>query len=247
MELLSGNISTAYILMSTPVLPLTCWYSVTCIIYPRLLMNICWFFYWCLLFDQVLTFVEVVLRPHAPLSGCHSRTPSSLSCSSSGSPAIWSVRIVKIIEVVKHEIHVFLFLSLQVMDNPLIFVHLYPDVSISLTRNSSRLDKISLELIICRRVVTPLSCGDIRDRNRNCNRVLLFLPSAHGLIVELTILFLLLIVTHVECVTTHAMITHLFLDHAVVVCGTLSKFWLLESVSSIIIVNIMGGIFRVRP
>ena len=88
MELLSGNVSTAHILMSTPILPLTSWYSVACVRNPRLLMDICCFFYWCLLLNQVLAFVEVVLRPHATLCGGDSGTPSSLGGSCSGSPAI---------------------------------------------------------------------------------------------------------------------------------------------------------------
>lgn len=133
------------------------------------------------------------------------------------------------------------------MDDPLVFVNLYSDVGISLTRDSPRLDEFTFELIF-RWMVTPLSCGHIWDRNGIWHWwILLFLPFSHWLIVELTVLFLLLVVAHIKCVTAHAIITHLILDHAVVVCGTLAKFWLLEPIGGIIIVNIMRDVFGIRP
>jgi hypothetical protein len=49
---------------------------------------------------------------------------------------IWSlttlVVLTEIVEIVKHQVHVLLFLTLQVVNNPLILVHLDPDVCICL-------------------------------------------------------------------------------------------------------------------
>ena len=104
MVLLSGDVSAAHILMGTPVLPFTSWYSVAClVIYSRLLllMNIGCFLLWTIFLNQVLALVKIILCPHAALSGSHTRTSSSLG-TSCGSPSIWSVGITEIIEVVEH-------------------------------------------------------------------------------------------------------------------------------------------------
>lgn len=97
--------------MSTSVLPLTSRHSVTCVIYARLLMDICWFFDRGLLLYQIFAFVEVILSPHAALGGGHTRTPSALG-TCRRPPAIRCAWIIEIIEVIKHEVHVFLFLAL---------------------------------------------------------------------------------------------------------------------------------------
>lgn len=133
MELLSGDVSAANILVSTSVLPFSSWYSVPCIVYSRLLlMDICWFFHWRFFLDQVFAFVKVILGSHAALSSGDSRTPSALG-SSCRPPSVWCAWIVEIIEIVEHEVHIFLFFSLQMMYNPLIFVDLYPDMRICLS------------------------------------------------------------------------------------------------------------------
>ena len=134
MELLSSDVSSAYILMSTSVLPFSSWYSVTCcIIYSRLLlMDICWFFSWIFFIDQIFAFVKVVLGPHAALSCSYSLTPSTLS-PSRRPPSVGRARIIKVIKVVEHKVHILLLFSLQMMYNPLILVNLYPDMRISLS------------------------------------------------------------------------------------------------------------------
>lgn len=243
MELLSSDVSAAYILMSTSVLPFSSWYSVTCIVYSRLLlMDICWFFSWCFFLNQIFAFVKVVLSPHAALSCGNSRTPSTLSSCRRPS-SIWRAWIVEIIEVVEHEVHIFLFLSLQMMYNPLILVHLYPDMRISLSRDSSRLLKFSSYLIF--RMVAALCRGYILLR-RHRHTVLFLLASAHGLVIEFPTLFLELVVTHVKSVSTHAVISHFSLDHIIIVSGALAeRSLLLKPICRIIIVDIVWVIFGV--
>ena len=205
-------------------------------------MDICWFFGWCFFLDQIFAFVKVVLSPHAALSCGNSRTPSTLSSCRRPS-SIWRAWIVEIIEVVEHEVHIFLFLSLQMVYNPLILVHLYPDMRISLSRDSSRLLKFSSYLIF--RMVAALCRGHILLR-RHWHTVLFLLASAHGLVIEFPTLFLELVVTHVESVSTHAVISHFSLDHIIIVSGALAeRSLLLKPICRIIIVDIVWVIFGV--
>ena len=97
-------------------------------------------------------------------------------------------------------------------------------------------------------MVAALSCRNFRSCHHwHWHRVLFFLPSAHRLVVELTTLLLQLIVAYVKSVSSHTMIAaHLSLDHAVVVCGILTKFWLLlETISCVIIVGIVSIVFGI--
>lgn len=124
------------------------------------------------------------------------------------------------------------------MYDSLILVHLYPDMSISLSRNGPRLDKISSNLIV--RMVASLRRGHILL----WRYVLLLGPPSHRLVIELSALLLKLVVTYVESISPQAMIAHLSLD--VIVSRALAKHWLLlKSVRCVIIVNIMRVVFGV--
>lgn len=207
-------------------------------------MDICWFFHWRFFLDQVFAFVKVILGSHSALSCGDSRTPSALG-SSCRPPSVWCAWIVEIIEIVEHEVHIFLFFSLQMMYNPLIFVDLYPDMRICLSWDSSWLLKFSSDLIF--RMVAALCSGHILLR-RHWHTVLFFLTSAHGLVIEFPALFLELVVTHVESVSAHAVVSHFSLDHIVVVSGAMAEgSLLLKPVCRIIIVDVMWVIFGVTP
>lgn len=96
--------------------------------------------------------VTLVLGAHP--SSSRSNRPLADGASERSSSFILLV-LVKIVEVVKHEIHVLLLLTLQVVDNPLIFVNFDSYVSISLSRDGSRFDQLVLI-----DVVISLSCGN---------------------------------------------------------------------------------------
>jgi len=109
--------------------------------------------------------------------------------------------VAEIVEIVEHEIHIFLLLALQVMDNSLILVHLDPDVRVGLPRYGSRLDETSRLLV---HVVASLRGGDVMSNV--CVEALL--SSAHGLVVEFAALLLELIITDVKCVSAKAVVAH---------------------------------------
>ena len=127
---------------------------------------------------------------------------------------------------------------------PLIFVDLYPDMRISLPRDSSWLLKFSSYLIF--RMVAALCSGNILLRH--WHTVLFLLTSAHGLVIEIPALFLELVVTHIESISAHAVVSHFSLDHIIVVSGALAeRSLLLKPVCRIIIVDAMWVIFGVTP
>lgn len=208
-------------------------------------MDICWFFSWIFFIDQIFAFVKVVLGPHAALSCSYSLTPSTLS-SSRRPPSVGRARIIEVIKVVEHKVHILLLFSLQMMYNPLIFVHFYPNMRISLSWDSSWLLEFSVSYLIFR-MVAPLSRRYILLRwHRWC--VLFFLTSPHRLVIEFPALFLELIITHIKSVSAHAMIPHFALNHIIVVSGALAENWLLlKPICRIIIVNVMWVIFWVWP
>ena len=115
--------------MSTSVLPFSSGHPIPSVVNTWLLMDIC-FFNGRFLLQQILTFIEVVLRSHAALGSCHSLPAAALA--SCGPSAVGGVRIVKVIKVIEHQVHVLLLLSLQVVDDSLVFVNFYPDVRICL-------------------------------------------------------------------------------------------------------------------
>lgn len=136
------------------------------------------------------------------------------SCSWS-SPVWGVVTIIKVIKIIEHQVHVLLFFTLKVVDNALVFVDFDPDMSISLARDSSRLYKVGLRLFFLHVVIALASIRCLLLSlmltwlHRICRTSIeLLLTSAHGLIVEFSTLFLKLIVTDVESVSSKAMIAH---------------------------------------
>lgn len=84
--------------------------------------------------------VEVLLCSHSLVVSPGARGDRSFSISRlRGSGLVVKVEVV---EVVEHEIHVFLFLSLEVVDDALVFVHFNSDVSIRLPRYGSGLHEV---------------------------------------------------------------------------------------------------------
>lgn len=113
-------------------------------------------------FHEALSFIEVVLGPHASL-GLGTVLSMQLVTTAlvvwpagRGSPTIRSlISMTKIVEVVKHQVHILLLLTLKVMDDALVLVHLDSDVRVSLSGDCSRLDEVASLLI---HVVAALGC-----------------------------------------------------------------------------------------
>lgn len=109
---------------------------------------------------QIHLLVKVILSSHSSLSQrtLDSATSfmSRVACSSSGWSSSSSVislvsslsGFVEIVKVIKHKIHIFLLLSLQMMNNSVVLMHFYSDVSISLSRYSSWFNEIRASLSI---------------------------------------------------------------------------------------------------
>lgn len=145
-------VSSPEILMSTAKLAFSCGYTVSVVIW-RLIINIrvsrlntlvncdpcvinrlCFF-----VFKLLLSIIKVILGSHAVISIiCCSRSYRSFT--TTGCLRSSSLLIIKIIKVIKHQIHVFLLFFLQVMDDALIFVDFNSDMSISLPRYGSWFD-----------------------------------------------------------------------------------------------------------
>ena len=182
-----------------------------------------------LILNQAFWFVKVILGSHSTLCLWTGLTLQSVTAAfvcgttSGRTPSIRStsclvIRRAEIVEVIKHQIHILLFLTLQMMDDSLIFMNLDSNVRVCLPRNSPRLYKTASLLIhiiaalCCRNIVSDIGIQSL-------------LSSSHWLIVEFATLLLQLIVTNIECVTSEAMITHSHLvlltvqmvDHIVVV------------------------------
>jgi len=87
------------------------------------------------------------------------------------------------------------------MNDSLILVNFNANVRVCLPRNSSRFNEASSFLV---HIVATLCCRDVvADIG-----VQAFLPSAHGLIVELTTLLLQLVIANVECVSSETVVAH---------------------------------------
>jgi hypothetical protein len=72
-------------------------------------MNIC-FLQGRLVLQQVLALIEVVLGPHASLGSSDALSPSPLA--SCRPPSIGRIRIIEVVEVVEHQVHILLLLPL---------------------------------------------------------------------------------------------------------------------------------------
>ena len=170
-------------------------------------------------FNEGLTLVEVILGSHTSLSLWALRSSNDWSStikirsSSSWSSSIWRiVTVVKVIEVIKHEVHIFLLLSLQMVDDSLIFVDFDSYVSISLTRDGSWFDKVT-GLVLIIHVVATLGSRNVWHHNvlpltGSRSTIDFLLSPSHRLIVKFSTLFLQLIVTNIKCISTKAVVAH---------------------------------------
>ena len=163
---------------------------------------------------QVLRLVEVVLSAHTTRGLVASDGPPPIELSAScWSATIGSWGVAKVVKVVEHEVHVLLFLTLEVVDDPLILVHLDSDVSISLPRDGPRFDESSANLLILLvHVVVALSCGHLVSGSE------LFLATTHGLVVQVSALLLQLVVTYIESVAANGIVSHSPIKPVIVGC-----------------------------
>lgn len=179
----------------------------------------------CLLGFKTIWLIKVILSSQATLSlrsvcattWTHQVGPAAASFSTScGSSAIRVVCVVEIVEVIKHEIHIFGLLTLKMVNDPLVFVHFYSNVSISLSRYSPWLDEVTrsqgiwiLLIIICIHIVTTLGCWNITLMMISLPVlviVLQFLATPNRLIVEVFRLLLKLVIRHVEGIAPHRIV-----------------------------------------
>jgi len=188
--------------MSAPVLPFSCWHSVSCIVNVYFdIMNV-----FVLLLHHHLWFVKIVLRAHACIWHTSNwgnwpfASLSSLSAAVLGWWFIW-----KIVEIVKHEVHIFLLFTLQMMYDSLVFMHLDTNVSICLSRNGSGFYEICLLQLIIHLIL-----------NRSLIKQL-FLSSTYALICKVSVLFLKLIFRNIKSISTQAVISHPHLAKFVIV------------------------------
>ena len=119
--------------------------------------------------QKALGLVKVILSAHAAL--ClrtaeavsitkHVCSTSVLTSTASSWPApIWCIRIVKVIEVVEHEVHVLLLVMLQMVNDALILMYLDAYVRVSLARDGAWLYEASIWsiLILVRKLATSSS------------------------------------------------------------------------------------------
>jgi len=127
------------------------------------------------------------------------------------------------------------------MDDSLIFMNFNSYMSIGLSRNCSRLYKCAGRGLLVH-IVTTLGGGHIRHYNvagvhnswPYSRSIEFLLPPSHRLIIELSALFLNLVITHIKSVATKAMISH---SH--VICSKLkSALNLTYSTTGILIYDI---------
>ena len=109
--------------------------------------------------------------------------------------------MAEIVEVVKHQVHVLLLLTLQVVDYSLILMDLDPDVRVRLPGYGPGFDEAARLLV---HIVAALRSGDVVPDIR----VQPLLPPPHRLVVELATLLLQLVVAHVERVAAEAVVAH---------------------------------------
>ena len=208
--LLSCNVSSSHVLMSASILSFSCWDSVTSIIVLYLFMNITLTSWWtnhidslllflilycisCFLFslNKSLALIEIVLCSHASLciwtmwGILVDYWSFAVGCTSSGPPSVivWAVD-VELVEVVEHEVHIFLFFALEVMNDSLILVNFYSDVSISLSWDCSWLNKIAWLVIM----IVSLCCWNFHVSSSIVQWS--SVSSAHRLIIKFSALFL---------------------------------------------------------
>ena len=168
--------------------------------------------------NEIFAFVKIVLCSHAPLClctscSCHWSASITVGTSSCWSSTIWcSSTIIKVIEIVEHQVHVFLFFTLQVVDDTLVFVNFDSNVGVSLSGYSSRLNELPLRILV--HVITPLGSWYISNHMwsslhiLNWTTIKLLGSSTHRLVIEFSALLLKLVITYIEGVSTKAMITH---------------------------------------
>ena len=236
MILLPCDISSSYVLVSTSVLSFSSRYSISSTVYINLFMNISlvcrrpnhiqllllfWLICllnctaWVVLFtlDKCFAFIEIILSSKTSLC-IRSMTciidfwSLSICCTSSWPPAIrLSTLNVEFIKIVEHQVHIFLLFSLEMVYDSLILVNFNSYVGISLPRNSPWLYKIALLIV----VIISLSC-----RNFHMRSIIERFPisSSHGLIIELSALFLEMVIADIESISAEAVVSH---PHTVVV------------------------------
>lgn len=116
--------------------------------------------------------------------------------------------VVEVVEVIEHQIHVFLLLPLQVVNDPLVFMNLNSDMGVCLSGNRPGFDEIGRIVLI--HVVTPLGRGHLRHHDwgsASCCIQLLLSPS-NRLVVEVSALLLKLIIAHTKCISAKAIVAH---------------------------------------
>jgi len=104
--------------------------------------------------------------------------------------------LTRTVEVIKHQVHVFLLLDLQVVADLYVAVHLYFYVSVSLSTQRSRFVKLTLPILLLQLHATPL--GLARDRVA----VGLLMLLSHIKLLTVFEQRLLLPIRNVKCVAT---------------------------------------------
>lgn len=135
-------------LISASIVPLSGWDSVSCKVLISYIVDVsrsalvldierCAH---VVVLQQVFVVVKIVLGAHTAWIGACSagNWPFAvvLAASRRGPPSIRrDSPVVEVVEVVEHEVHVFLFLALQVVDDSLVLVHLNSDMGVCLPGN----------------------------------------------------------------------------------------------------------------
>lgn len=225
--LLPCDVASTHILVCTSVLAFTGRNTVTSEIQIRLLVDVSSLSsgrrigldgLLLVFLKKSLALVKVVLRSHTSLSLWsiinHRSSSTFLVPNCCRPPAVRSgTTMAKIVEVVEHQVHVLLLLTLQVMNDPLILVYFDPYMRISLSRNGSWLYKLTLRILInivtalrgiyiMRHLLPVLSLWPL------CTSIKLLGSSTHALVVEFAALLLKLVVAHVEGIPAKTVVAH---------------------------------------
>ena len=101
-------------------------------------------------FKQILALIKIGLCAHLPLVSASTTCNGSLAVvSCCWSPTVGCACLVaEIVEIIEHQVHIFLFVLLEVVNYSLVFVNFDPDVSISLPRYSTRFHKVCTLILI---------------------------------------------------------------------------------------------------
>jgi hypothetical protein len=110
--------------------------------------------------------------------------------------SIARLSLTRTVEVIKHQVHVFLLLDLQVVADLYVAVHLYFYVSVSLSTQRSRFVKLTLPILLLQLHATPLGLA----RDRVAVGLLMFL--SHIKLLTVLEQRLLLPIRNVKCVAT---------------------------------------------